>query len=160
MTTKRKKVTINSNFTEFSTTIQWSESCDHCPKMFIEGFNVFYVLGFFKTWFKKVIANQKKCRVVSIPLGLWECRKRSSPHILYPSIFPSAHSSIHWSIMTFLFNSCFSQSLHNIILKMHNKRPINLTHMTVRFLPGSINSSELGWGLDYAFTGRHHVISC
>ena len=57
---KAKKVTINSNFTEFSRTPQWSESCDQRLKMFLEGLEFFSMLGFLKTDFKKKLLRIKK----------------------------------------------------------------------------------------------------
>ena len=46
-----KKATIRSNFAEFSRTRLWSESHDYGLKMFLEGLEFFFVLGFFKNEF-------------------------------------------------------------------------------------------------------------
>ena len=63
LTKKRKKLTINSNFTEFSRTHQWSESFDQHRKMLLEGLEFFSILGFFKTDFTKSYCESEKGRV-------------------------------------------------------------------------------------------------
>ena len=62
-----KKVTMNSNFTEFSRNPEWSITCDRGLKRFLNLSEFFFVLGFFKTDFK--LLSIKKCRVVLTPLG-------------------------------------------------------------------------------------------
>ena len=75
-----KKVTIYSNFTEFSRTPQWSESCDQRLKMFLEGLEFFSMLGFFKTYLEKSYCDFKKCMVVSTPP--WGARVNCTGHNL------------------------------------------------------------------------------
>ena len=59
---KNKKVTINSNFTEFSRTPLWSESYDQRLKMSLEGLEFFFVLEFLKTDFKKKCELKKSLK--------------------------------------------------------------------------------------------------
>ena len=56
---KAKKVTNNSNVTEFSRTPEWSKSCDKRLEMFIKPFEFFLVLVFFKTYLKQSYCDSK-----------------------------------------------------------------------------------------------------
>ena len=57
---KHEKMTIHSNFAEFSRTLLVSESHDYGLKMFFEVTKLFLRIGIFKKLFlKKVITDQK-----------------------------------------------------------------------------------------------------
>ena len=67
---KTKKVTIHSNFAEFSRTPLWSESHDYGLKLFLKGLEFFSVLEFFKNDFsKKLLRIKEKQGLFGPPLG-------------------------------------------------------------------------------------------